>query len=204
MASVFADWISEIRHALGPAPRKVSTTDLKTSFATPKPAWCVPPDPMRMFFKEKSRLVATGEVTAGIVLQANAAVFSRGPYTHPADILYETEPSGVTDVTELADVRDRLADLREADVGRDLQSFADALRKETSRAFGAAVPSRLEGRTPHSLTSTLIYRSMLPGGMLSRTLLPLLVAPQSPRVALVVPKSYWPGDMYEWWLDGQP
>ena len=203
MATVFADWIREIRDALGPAPRKVSGATLKTAFATPKPAWCVPPDPMRLFFKEKGRLLVEGEVTTGIVVQANAAAFSRGPYTHPADILYRADASATTDATSLADVRDRLVELRADELTRELRSFADALRKESSRAFGASVPAVLSGGEEMALTSTLIYRGMLPGGTLSRTLLPLLVAPTSPRVALVVPKSYWPSDMFEWWLDGQ-
>ena len=158
---------------------------------------------MRLFFKEKARLVKTGEVTAGIVVQANAAAFSRGPYTHPADILYPADASAGFDVTDLADVRDRLVDLRADETAGAARSFADALRKETSRAFGAPVPGVLDGRRPHALTSTLVYRGMLPGGTLSRTLLPLVVAPESPRVALVVPKAYWPEDMFEWWVDGQ-
>ena len=196
--------MAEIRSGLGDPPRRMSTTAAKTSFTTPKPAWCVPPDPMRLFFKEKNRLLKTGQVTVAIVLQANAAAFNRGPYTHPADLLYPADASSLPDISDMADVRDRLLDLRYNATTGELRGFADALRQETTRAFGVSVPGSIAGRNNYALTSTLVYRGALPGGTLSRTLVPLLVAPQSPRVALIVPKSYWPGDMFEWWLDGQP
>ena len=202
MSSVFSEWVEEVGGHLGPPPRRLGTTVAKTAFSTPKPAWCVAPDPMRIFFKEKSRLLKTGEVTLGIIVQANAAAYSRGPYTHPADILFPADPRAEPTATELADVRDRLLSLDPDRVPEDLRPFASALTDERARAFGAAVPERLTAGTPLALTSTLLYRAMLPGGTLSRTLVPLLVAPQSPRVSLVVPKSYWPQGMYDWWLDG--
>ena len=203
MSSLFAEWVEDVRGAIGPAPRKVRRTVTRTAFATPKPAWCVAPDPMRMFFKEKSRLLRTGEVTTGIILQANAAAYNRGPYTHPADILYPADISVPPQATELADVRDRLLALRQGPVDDDVRPFMAALKSETSRAFGAVVPQVLCGPDDFALSTTLLYRGMLPGGTLARTLVPLLVAPESPRVALVVPKAFWPQEMFDWWLDGQ-
>ena len=205
VAPPILEWTREIAETIGPAPRR-SGGFYWSRFKTPRPPWCVANDPLLLVRKEKHRLLSTGLVTLAYIVRHDAVLDSRGPVHGAADVLYASGPQAVAPPEHLADVSQRLFELRDkADPDPAEQRFVAFLDGTNQRGFGVKTPESVHeraepGAATTALSSLILYRHFLPGSVLTRKLIPLLVAPQAPRVALPVPKSYWPDAMYDWWL----
>lgn len=152
--------------------------------------------------QEKRRLLTTGDIKLAAVLRYEAALEQRNPIHGTADVLYASEAEASATPAQLAEIRDKLLALPALpDVEREEeQRFAEFLRVQNQRGFGVRCPLSVTGDLPTSVTTLIMYRHFLPGAVLTRRLIPLIVARDAPRVALPIPKSFWPDAMYHWWL----
>lgn len=193
-------WTRQIADSLGPAPRRPNWF-YWSRFKIPRPPWCLVNDPLLLVQKEKRRLLTTGHVTLATVLRHDSILEVRGPIHGAADVLYPVAPTDDVDPAELAEVAERLTDLRhQRELDASEAQFAQFLAATNQRGFGVRSPIASDDGLETAVSSLIVYRHFLPGAVLTRRMIPLIIAPQHPRVALPIPKSYWPDDMYDWWL----
>ena len=189
-------WIDTIRRKVRQPPRRLGMGQFFGPWATPYPPWLKKSDPLSLFYEERRRLLRTGVVVWGALVQANQLMFEKGVYDCPGEVAYCPDPLDPIDPAWLIEAAHDLFALKDRrDLDGELQPIADHLADETTRSFGRLVPRSYIGEHPLSISSMLLFRRHLPGRKLSGSLLPLLVAAEPPRVAMIVPPRFWPLDM---------
>jgi hypothetical protein len=81
----------------------------------------------------------------------------------------------------------------------ELLRIADYLTDEMIRVFGLEVPRTLSPELPCKISTTYFVRKHLPKRRLCHPLIPMVVNPVAPFVALPLPSRYWPTSFIEWW-----
>lgn len=194
------EWVHEIERALGESPRQLRTLE-QSKFSTPRPPWCVPSDSLLKVRTDRRRLLATGDIKLAAILRYDGVLEERSPVHATADVVYAADQDAALEPQQLAVVRDELlAVARGGTLDGDELIFRDFFGSTDQRGFGVRVPMSIAGEQPVALSSLIVYRHYLPGAVLTRRLLPIIVASEPPRIALPIPKSFWPNDMYDWWL----
>ena len=100
--------------------------------------------------------------------------------------------------TDLFSLRERGAE-GWAELDPALADIASFLEAELTVLQGRAVPDGWNRGVPCAVYSVLCYRALLPDGMLSRSLLPVLVGDDPNDGALVVPSEYWDDSLKRVW-----
>ncbi len=202
MAIDFSSLIEKCRSNLGEAGaggRQFTGCDLARLQVT-RPGWCRDSDPLSELFRGYRRLLTTGAVVWGALIQANELLFADGPYDHPAEFVYPADLRSPARPAELVEVAGSLYELKgEAQDGSDLQKISDHLANELTRTFGAPVPEALSPELRCETTTVYVVRRHLPCRWLCGQAMPLVVAPAPPRLAAVLPARYWPRELVEWW-----
>ena len=67
------------------------------------------------------------------------------------------------------------------------------------RTFECRVPSDISRGHLVFYSSVLVHPQHLPQGKLTRDIFPLIVRPQTPRYALLVPHTLWPESLRQRW-----
>jgi hypothetical protein len=151
-------------------------------------------------------LFRQGDIVWGHVIQANTELYEPPPseesytFDRPGELVFSPRVDSAETPLHLGEVARHLAGLRDAsDLDAELQPWSDYLFAETERVVGRRVPSRFAAQNACFVSTTLFRRSHLPGGLLEKPLLPIVVARRQPYFAMTLPREFWPPALLEWW-----
>jgi hypothetical protein len=195
----YREVLATCRSDLGPAPRSYGLWDRLTYLRINRPAWAAK-DPLGNYFDNRDSLLRDGVVVWGHLVQANQQLFSPGPNDCPGEVVLCPDPKIVVDPAALQEVSRRIGRLKgttPADAA--LAKIAHHLTNERTRVFGLPVPKSVSPTFPAVLCTIFFQRKHLPTGKLTGSLFPMLVMPQPPRYAMVVPGRYWPAALADFW-----
>jgi iron-sulfur cluster assembly protein len=189
--------LSEIYDRLGDPPRRFDR-DEWPDLLIPEPAWAKNDD-LAVVFDDQRFLYKEGEVVWGAYVQANRAAFRPGPADHPGTLVYSRHPDVDDDPTLLMRFASRLHALKDRNSDDpDEQRYGDMLRDEFERAMRWRAPPTLTDGLPVYSTSVMACRKHLPGGLLARTLVPIL-RHRDTVATLIVPHWFWPRSLAVEW-----
>lgn len=159
-----------------------------------------PSDKIGLVFQHSRRVFTRGTVVWGRIIQANSLMFEDGVDDCPGELVYSLEDADVADTSHLQYVAEKLYALK-GTTPKDVESarVADYLTKETVRVFGLPVPKSISPRVRCRISTTFFVRKHLPNRRLSGLILPVVVNPQPPHVALPLPAKYWCPDLVRQW-----
>lgn len=191
------DLLPECIERFGKAPREFSRWGY---MRVPTPWWLgFERDEIRQVSSQASRVFRIGVVIWGFVIQANPTLWRFGLSNCPGEVVFSFEPLNF-DLDYLQGVARSLHALKNTEPNNpQLAYIADYLTDETIRVFGLPVPKVISPRLACKISTTLFVRKHLPQRRLCKPLLPLVVDPQPPHVALPLPGRYWPQELLDWW-----
>jgi len=197
------DQIQECIDNYGPAPRRFSMWDRLTYQRVPKPKWLLayPSDRLTIIFDHVNEVFRNGRVVWGHILQANALLFQDGDDDCPGELVYSLDDPRKVSYVHLAQVAYTLHTLKGTiPDDPDLARIAAYLTDERVRVYGLPVPRTISPTTRCQISTTFFVRKHLPERKLCSPLLPIVVNPQKPFVAMPLPEKFWPDELIEWWL----
>lgn len=176
----------------GIAPRRFSRWDRLAYLHLTKPLWLRlnPFEELRTLFRNQRTLLADGTVVWGYIIQANCLLYEAGNDNCPGEIVYSLDKDNGVDHVYLAQVASELYSLkgtRPSDP--ELLRIAEYLTDETIRVFGLAVPASISLARHLQISTTLFVRSHLPKRRICAQLLPVVVNPDKPYVAMPLLRS---------------
>ena len=192
-----------VRDAIGEPPRSFGVWDRVGYLRVRRPGWAGG-DPIRLFFNGRKRLLQSGYVTWGSLVQANYLLWQLGRDNAPGEVIFSSDPRLDADPAVLEAVANRLYEFKESPPTNDPEAGAIGrhLAAGTTRAFGMPVPRSVRAPLPLVLSTTYFYRPHLPNPrFLCQRILPLLVSPTDPQIVMVVPARYWPAPLLTWWRE---
>jgi hypothetical protein len=195
--------IAECAARFGPAPRRFGLWDRLTYLWLVRPEWIYrePIDDLETLFLNRWKLWRNGTVVWGHIVQANNQLFTPGKSDNPAEVVYSLADPDIG-LEELSDIASGLYAMKGTTPSDPAhRAIADHLTNEYTRVFGLPVPADISRRRQCLVSTTYVVRKHLPppGRCLRGTLLPLVVLPTPPHVALPLPSRYWPKSLVEWW-----
>lgn len=196
------DVIHECIERFGPAPRHQSLWNKLTYFRIPKPLWlrANPSDGLTTLFDNLPTLFTEGRVVWGHVIQANSLMFEPGVFDCPGELVYSLDDAQRVDPDRLREVADQLYSLKGTEPeDPELASIAEYLTNELIRVFGLPVPRAISPNLRCRISTTFFVRKHLPLRRLCNSLLPIVVYPREPYVAMPLPARYWPQPLVDWW-----
>lgn len=201
--STWSDVLIECRRLIGDPPRDLSPWRSHTYMKIAPPDWLRenPEDKLSTHFKNYTNLLKHGVVVWGHIIQANRLLFEPGVDDCPGELIFCLDEQHRGSVQELADCARQLFSLKGTSPDDpSLMGIAEYLTDEYTRVFGLEVPAAISGHG-HRISSTFFVRKHMPTGVLRQPLLPLLVLPEEPFVATVLPSKFWSEDFHSFWLD---
>jgi hypothetical protein len=185
-----------------PAPRHQSLWDRLTYFRIPRPRWLRenPSDRLTTLFQNLHTLFAEGTVVWGHIVQANTLLFQDGVHDCPGELVYSLADAERVDPEQLREVAYELYSLKGTEPqDSDRASIAEYLTNERIRVFGLPVPKTISPQLPCRISTTFFVRKHLPLRRLCKQVLPIVVNPQEPYVAMPFPARYWPQSFIDSW-----
>ena len=159
-----------------------------------------PDDKLGVMFQQFNNVLLNGTVVWGQIIQANTQIFSDGDEDYPGELLYSLEDSRRVEVDYLQNLAHKLYSLKgTAPDHEELEGIADYLTDEYIRVYGLEVPRILSPNLKCHISTTCFMRKYLPNRKLCSNLLPIIVNPTAPMVAVPLPGKYWPKDLIDWW-----
>lgn len=186
----------------GAAPRRFSWWDRLTYLPIPKPRWLRerPTDGLRILFQNAGRSFSEGVVVWGHIVQANRLMFSAGNDDCPGELVYSIDDSHRIQGEDLQEVAGALGRLKgQTTADGDLLPISRYLADGQIRVFGLPVPRTISPTFRCQISTTFLVRKHLPGRRLCKPLLPVVVNPGKPHVAMPLPAKYWPDELSHWW-----
>ena len=201
---MFQQIIEQCIENFGAAPRTISLWDRLGYWRIVRPEWLYhhPNDGMETFFLNLKELRRNGRVVWGRFIQANSLLFAPGVDDCPAEVVYSLDESNSILVEELDRIAGSLYALKHTQPDDpELAPIADYLTKEVVRVYGMPVPKSISPRHACRISTVYVVRKQLPSPRrkLSQLLIPIIVAPNPPHVALPLPSRYWPEALIDWW-----
>ena len=196
------DLITECARNLGTAPRDFSLWDRLTYLHVAKPLWLRtdPADGLTILFRHMPRLFREGTVVWGHIIQANQLMFQEGKDNCPGELVYTLADAREVEPEYLQQVARELYSLKGTEPDdQQLAPIAEYLTDELIRVFGLAVPPVVSPGIRCRISTTFFVRKHLPGQRLCTPLLPIVVNPRDPHVAMPLPERFWPEELAEWW-----
>lgn len=197
-----SDLIHECIDNFGDAPRKLSFWNRLTYLYLPKPDWLErdPADLLNTIFKNARKVFSEGVVVWGHIIQVNALMFEEGIHNCPGEVVYSLEDSLGTDPNTLERIAHKLFSLKGTEPeDPELEGIARYLTDEMIRVFGLAVPHCISPDIRCQISTVFFVRKHLPMRRVCASLLPLIVLPRHPFVAIPLPERYWPEELIDWW-----
>jgi hypothetical protein len=155
---------------------------------------------MFQIFRERKRILRDGIVVWGAVIQANRMIFTPGPRDVPGEVVYCPDLSRKVNVGVLSAVAGRLFSLKGTTPDdQNLNGIANYLANERIRVFGLPVPHSVSPELPCMISTIFFRRTHLPNRVLSSKMLPIILLPKAPRLAMVLPSKYWPDELVAAW-----
>lgn len=193
----------ECRANFGAAPRSFSFWDRANYMKVSRPLWLLlsPRDQLQTLFRHRKSLLENGVVVWGQVVQANQLLFSPGKTDCPGELVYSLEEHRDARPDFLREVAAALFALKGTDPDDpEEQRVAEYLTNERIRVFGLPVPRSICPQKDCRMSTTLFTRRHLPAGRLCQGILPVIVNPAEPHIALPLPERYWPEDFLDKWV----
>ncbi len=205
---MFQECLSQCATNFGMSPRDISLWDRLTYWRVVRPDWLYqrPDDELETLFLNLNQLRRNGKVVWGHFIQANSLLYAPGSSNCPAEVVFSLDDSNPIHPEELHEVARTLGSLKHTTpYDPDLASIADYLTSEWTRVYGKPVPRSISPQHPCQISTIYIVRKHLPvqGRFLQKPILPIVVNPTTPHVALALPSRYWPVAFTEWWLGGK-
>lgn len=194
--------IHECIENFGLAPRRLSLWDRLTYFRIPRPRWLPAnsSDGLSTLFQNLHTLFTEGTVVWGHIIQANALLFQPGLDDCPGELVYSLADARRVDPDDLGQVAHQLYSLKgSAPEDPELAPIATYLTDEMIRVFGLPVPKTISPNLPCRISTTFFVRKHLPLRRLCTPLLPIVVNPSEPYVAMPLPARFWPQPLIDWW-----
>lgn len=188
----------------GTAPRQLSLWDRLTYFRVPKPQWLrnKTDDKLAVLFRHMAELFTEGTVVWGHVIQANALMFDHGEFDCPGEVVYSLADSKKAVPKILEPIAHQIFALKGTEPNNpELAPIAEYLTDEMIRVLGLPVPSVICPKMRCLISTTFFVRKHLPERRLCSPVLPLIVNPFEPHVAMPLPGKYWPAEFIEWWTE---
>ena len=185
-AADFDRWLAYCRQRLGDPPRRVGLWARLFHLWLPPPPGLGFHDDLTQLFYRRAELLRTGPVVWGHVVRADDPLLRPGLGNHYATVVFGTLPGSEPPLPRLREMAAALA-------------TRDEYAGPAGRACGVPVPPDLAGRCPCAVSTLWVVRRHLPGRELLRPYLPLIVLPDPPHLAMVLPARYWPADLVEHW-----
>jgi len=167
----------------------------------PLALWIRPRDDLNILFRHLNELLSGGVVVWGHIVQANGMLFENGDDdNYPGELVYSLADRNKVGPQYLAHVAERLFSLKGTRPhDPQLAPIARYLTDEMIRVFGLAVPASISPDARCQISTTMFIRKHLPQRRLCCSVLPILVNPRKPFVALPLPARYWPPEFVNWW-----
>jgi hypothetical protein len=189
------------RRSFGPAPRSFSMGDRRHLSPLP-PFWLLirPKDRIWTLYKERSRLVSSGQVVWSAFVQANSLLFEPGSEDCPAAAVYSLDPRFDNEPGGLGRIAHALFALK-GSVPSDpaLQELVHDITDEMERTYNLRVPDSLTDGREVFLTCIMVHRRHLPEGYLKQGLVPLVVNPAVTGATMILPSRYWGPELRYFW-----
>jgi len=166
-----------------------------------QPSW-VHGDLLQRQLDARDSLLQQGEVVWGHLVQANSQLWEPGKQDHPASLVYSPDPAYddcLPALGELAHELYLLKGTQPADPAA--KQLAATLTDEVSRPARDAGPPTYSHEKEAYLTTLLVHRDHLPGGVLRAGFVPLLIAPQLTPWTLILPGEFWSPELQAAWRD---
>lgn len=192
---------------LGPSPRKFKFWERFSYLTLDPPIWLLldNSDELNTVFKYQKELLKNGVLVWGHLIQANTLLFSEGKDNCPGEVVYSLTPSLLATPEYLSEIAFTLSLLKGTNPTEpDLKYIAHYLTDQFIRVFGLDVPDRLSPQLKCKISTVFFDRKHLPNRIISSSILPLVVNPQEPHVAMLLPEKYWPEELLKLWKDGAP
>lgn len=186
----------------GTAPRRLSFWDRMRYLRVPRPDWIRhdPSDKLMTLFNNLPSVFIDGTVVWGHIIQANGLLFQAGDQNHPGEVVFSLHDQDRVELDDLQQIAHCLYSLKGTEPDDpELLPIADYLTDERIRVFGLAVPRSISSKYRCRISTTYFVRKHLPRHRLCMPLLPMVVNPREPLVAMPLPKKYWPEELVEWW-----
>jgi hypothetical protein len=151
---------------------------------------------------QQALLLQKGDVVWGALLQANNALFKKGPDDLPGAVIYSADRYFDARPHELAGIAGKLFAHKGEQAPEALRPISEWLADEKRAAFNLPVPTELTPR-PAFATGTLFFRKHLPLQLLGGPWMPMLVHPET-RALMVVPRQFWNRELVATWQAREP
>lgn len=141
-----------------------------------------------------------GQVVWGAVVQANGMAYSPGENDLAANVVFSTDEYYDDRPIELMRIAAAVWYLKNKHP-RDVNfaRVASIVTNETNMVARHPLPDAITSGRCVYLTSTLLMRRRLPGGILTGPILPLVVAPEQTEANMLLPLQCWPDVLREHW-----
>jgi len=198
------DIIDACEENFGRGSREFSFWKRLTYLRVPKPFWLYldKSDKLMTLFEHVDDLLREGVIVMGHIIQVNQWMFSRGMLNCPGEVIYSLTDRYRVDPMYLGEVAHALHELKGTEpADRELAPIAEYLTDELIRVFGLVVPAKVSPDFRCQISTTLFVRKHLQKKRVCAPLLPMLVSPREPNVAMPLPAKYWPRNLVAWWED---
>jgi hypothetical protein len=173
------------------------------------PAWMQNDDGLAPIYSQQSRLIRSGTLTWGAMMQANMNLFKPGLQDHPAQTVYASNGDAHPEL--LLRAARRLYQLKNTTpTNPEDRALAALISDEMDRNTGVKLPASFSADGTNAdgnpaalslLTSAfMVFRAHLPGRTLRSNIFPLLFHPEI-KAVMIVPLQFWPEDFQHYWLD---
>jgi hypothetical protein len=199
-----ADLIRGFIENFGPAPREFSWWQRLTYLRVSKPQWLKqnPEDELMVLFEHLPELFESGTVVWGHIVQANGLMFEEGDFDCPGEVVFSLAEPKKAIPKILESIAHEIFELKGTEPeDPKLARIAEHLTNEMTRVYGLPVPQSLGRGMRCLISTTFLSRKHLPNRRLCSPVLPLVVNPEPPHVAMPLPAKYWPKAFVEWWCD---
>lgn len=197
--------MNRCRENFGSAPRRFGFWEYFFGIWTSPPSWLSPEDGLSHYWKHQRRLLETGEIVWGQVVQANIVLLQSGSSDAPGDVIYCTDRQREILPSELKEIAARVGMLKKGQRDNPAEDFIGShLANERTRLFGVVIPESISPELPCALSTIYFNRSHLPTSRLTLTFFPMVVREEEPRIATVLPLRYWPEELKLLWKRNTP
>lgn len=201
-AADFDRWLDGCRERFGDPPRRVGWWAAHVTLWVPPPPGLTFTDDLTQLLYRRAELLRHGPLVWGHVIACEPSHALPGVDDRFASLVFCPQPGGGPTVPQLRAMAAALAALDvDADLRPELAAIARHLADPLSRRCGLPVPAGVAGRHPCEVSTVWVVRRHLPERQLLSPYVPLVVLPDQPRVAMVLPARYWPADLIAHWTE---
>ena len=188
-------------------PGRVSIWNPLAYWQVGRPFWLQenPSDPLETLFRHLHPLRQQGWVVWGRFVQVNQQLFEPGDSDCPGEVVYSLEHASTISPDALKSVAASIFSLKHTTPSDSAEAaIAHHLTNQRTRVFGLPVPASISPHYRCLISTILVFRAHLPEPTryLTRGLMPLVVNPAPPHVAMILPAWYWPPALIDWWQSG--